>query len=55
MCVCVWLSTFNYILWSLLQKEGVLTTFSPVAKFTSIRLTSTLTTYYGLELHQMYV
>ena len=28
-------------------------TFSPVAKFNSIRIISALTTYYDLELHQM--
>ena len=28
-------------------------TFSPVAKFTSIRIISSLTAYYDLELHQM--
>jgi len=37
------------------QKEGVdfVETFSPVAKFNSIRIISALTTYYDLELHQM--
>ena len=28
-------------------------TFSPVAKFTSIRIISALAAYYDLELHQM--
>ena len=37
------------------QKEGIdfVETFSPVAKFTSIRIISALTAYYDLELHQM--
>ena len=37
------------------QREGVdfVETFSPVAKFTSIRIFSALTAYYDLELHQM--
>ena len=37
------------------QMEGVdfVETFSPVAKFTSIRIISALTAYYDLELHQM--
>ena len=28
-------------------------TFSPIAKFTSIRIISAVTAYYDLELHQM--
>lgn len=37
------------------QKEGVdfVETFSPVAKFTSIRIIDALTAYFDLELHQM--
>ena len=37
------------------QREGVdfVETFSPVAKFTSIRIISALMAYYDLELHQM--
>jgi hypothetical protein len=37
------------------QKEGIdfVETFSPVAKFTSIRIISALSAYYDLELHQM--
>lgn len=37
------------------QREGVdfVDTFSPVAKFTSIRIMSALTSYFDLELHQM--
>ena len=37
------------------QREGIdfVETFSPVAKFTSIRIISALTAYFDLELHQM--
>jgi transposase InsO family protein len=37
------------------QREGIdfVETFSPVAKFTSIRILSALTAYFDLELHQM--
>jgi hypothetical protein len=37
------------------QREGIdfVETFSPVAKFTSIRILGALTAYFDLELHQM--
>jgi hypothetical protein len=37
------------------QREGIdfMETFSPVAKFTSVRIIGALTAYFDLELHQM--